>query len=136
MTVEFLGIDHLGVAVKDLEAATAVYRDVLGFEVSGSEKLEDRGLEVVFVETGNSRIELLGEINTPSEISRFLEKRGEGIHHICVRVKNIEAALEHMQKQGAQVVGEGVQRGAHNHKVAFIHPKTTHGVLLELVEYA
>lgn len=131
---QFLGIDHLGVAVKDLDQATSVYGDVLGFEISGTEALPDRGLEVRFVETGNSRIELLGATRDDSEISGFLAKRGEGIHHICVRVRDIDAAVAEMSERGARIVGDGVQKGAHDTRVAFLHPKSTHGVLIELVE--
>jgi methylmalonyl-CoA epimerase len=131
--MDFLGIDHLGIAVRDLEAATRTYRDVLGLTPSGGETLEKRGLEVRFFETGNARIELLGEIAPNSEIAKFLEKRGEGIHHICLKVADIEASVEKMKAAGAQLVG-GISNGAHGTRVAFVHPKSTNGVLVELVE--
>jgi methylmalonyl-CoA/ethylmalonyl-CoA epimerase len=134
MSERFGGIDHLGIAVADLEAATRLYRDVLGFAVSGGEFLPDRGLEVRFVETGNSRIELLGATRGDSEISAFLERRGEGIHHLCLAVNDIEGTVAGMRERGARIVGAGIQRGAHGNRVAFIHPKSTHGVLIELVE--
>ena len=130
----FLGIDHLGVAVHDLEGATRLYRDVLGFAMGGGETLPERGLEVRFVDTGNARIELLGATRDDSEISGFLDKRGEGIHHVCVRVDDVDAAVAEMRGRGARIVGDGVQRGAHGTRVAFVHPKSTPGVLLELVE--
>ena len=134
MSAVFLGIDHLGIAVRDLETARATYRDILGFPMGDSEQLEERGLSVQFVETGGSRLELIAPLHDKSEISGFLAKRGEGIHHVCVRVSDIDLAVETMQSQGAQVLGEGVQRGAHGTRVAFVHPKSAHGVLLELVE--
>jgi methylmalonyl-CoA/ethylmalonyl-CoA epimerase len=135
MAEEFLGIDHLGVVVQDLAEAEATYRDILGFTVSGGETLPERGLEVRFVETGNSRIELIAPTREDSEVSGFLHKRGEGIHHICVRVANIEQAIAKMKERGARLINDTPQPGAHGTRVAFIHPKGTHGVLMELVEH-
>ncbi|MEZ4272760.1 MAG: methylmalonyl-CoA epimerase [Myxococcota bacterium] len=134
MSIDVLGIDHIGIAVKDLPQAIKTYRDTLGLRIVGREKLDSRGLEVCFIDAGQSRLELLGETRTPTEISKFLETRGEGIHHICLRVGDIEDAVQRLVTQGAQVIGEGIQEGAHRSRVAFIHPKSTHGVLLELVE--
>lgn len=134
MESDYLGIDHLGIVVKNLDEATATYRDLLGFKVTGDEVLEDRGLHVSFVETGNSRLELIAPTRDDSEVSRFLEKRGEGIHHICIEVRDIEKTVEKMQKRGATIAGKGISSGAHNTRVAFLHPKGTHGVLIELVE--
>src|SRR5262245_38182646 len=99
----YLAIDHLGIAVNDLESATKVYRDVLGFDIQGSETLPERGLEVRFVDAGNSRIELLGATRADSEISSFLEKRGEGIHHICLKVENIDRAVAEMKERGGRI---------------------------------
>jgi methylmalonyl-CoA epimerase len=135
MAITFLGIDHVGVAVKDVDAAAATYGDVLGFEVAGGERLDDRGLDVRFVNTGNSRIELIAPTRDDSEVSRFLEKRGEGIHHICIRVSNIEAAVSEITSRGGKLASNGVQLGAHGRRVAFLHPKQSHGVLIELVEH-
>ena len=134
MPSRFLGIDHLGIAVTDLEDATATYRDILGFEITGGESLSERGLDVRFVETGNARIELIAATRSDSEVSGFLDKRGPGIHHLCVRVSDIDTTLDEMRERGARIVGDGVQIGAHGRRVAFVHPKTTGGVLLELVE--
>ncbi len=130
----FQGIDHIGLAVEDLDAATRTYGDILGFEISGEEVLEERGLKVVFAETGNSRLELIAATRPDSEISGFLQKRGEGIHHICVEVENIESAVKEMSERGAQFARGGIQDGAHQTRVAFLHPKGTHGVLIELVQ--
>ena len=134
MDQTFLGIDHIGVAVNNLEEAMNTYGEILGFELQGTEALEDRGLEVCFVNTGKERIELIAPTRDDSEVSAFLNKRGQGIHHICIAVGNIDTALEEMRERGARVVGNGVQSGAHNTRVAFLHPKSTHGVLIELVE--
>ena len=112
MESHFLGIDHVGIVVKDLEEATATYRDILGFKISGDEVLEDRGLHVSFVETGNSKLELIAPTREDSEVSRFLEKRGEGIHHICIEVRDIEETRFHNYR--GPVGGEGVGELWHN----------------------
>ena len=136
MSEDYLGIDHIGVAVNDLDAAVHTYRDVLGFEVAGGELLDERGLKVAFVETGGGeRIELIAPTRLDSEVSPFLQKRGGGVHHICLRVANIERTVAALQKRGAQLVAGGIRPGAHDTRVAFIHPKACHGVLLELVEH-
>lgn len=143
MTSTFQGMDHIGIAVTDLAVATATYRDVLGLTDHGEETLPDRGITVRFLSMGgadNTRIELLASNHPHSELAAFLQKRGEGIHHICMRVSNIDAAVQHLTASGARIVGgndphhSGVQQGAHNTRVAFVHPKSTHGVLIELVE--
>ena len=135
----FLGIDHIGVAVNDLAQATTTYRDILGFSVQGGETLDDRGLEVNFIDTntgaaGHTRIELIAATRQDSEVSAFLAKRGEGIHHICVRVQNIHGALATLKERGAHLIGSGPKPGAHGRMVAWVHPKGAHGVLIELVE--
>lgn len=131
----FRGIDHIGIAVNDLAAAEATYRDVLGFTLEGGEELPARGLSVRFVQTGDSRLELIAPTRAGSEVSSFLERRGEGIHHICLRVDDIEQALAAMKARGAKLIDEVPKPGAHNTKVAFVHPKGAHGVLIELVEH-
>lgn len=135
MTSTYLGVDHLGVVVADLAAAQATYGDVLGFPISGGETLPERGLEVRFVETGNARIELIAPTRPDSEVSGFLQKRGEGLHHVCVRVANIDRALRDLKARGAQLINETAKPGAHGTRVAFVHPKGCHGVLIELVEH-
>lgn len=134
MTFEYLGIDHLGIAVGEIDAARDLYGRILGFAISGQERLVQRGIDICFVETGNARLELLAPFTADSEIAGFLARRGEGIHHLCVRVADIESAVATLRERGARLIGEGVQAGAHGTRVAFIHPKSTHGVLLELVE--
>lgn len=138
MNVSYLGIDHLGVVVHDLDTAIATYHDVLGFPLQGGETLPDRGLQVAFLDTGNARLELIAPTRPDSEISAFLAKRGEGLHHICLRVADIHLTLKLLKERGARVIGngdgDGVSDGAHGTKVAFLHPKGSHGVLIELVE--
>lgn len=134
MPEPYRGIDHLGVAVSDLDAAIATYRDVLGFAVTGREHLEARGLDVAFVDTGSGRIELIAPARAGSEISGYLDKRGEGLHHVCVRVDSVDEKLAELEAKGARLIDVTARPGAHGTRVAFVHPKGTHGVLLELVE--
>ncbi len=135
MTDSYRGIDHLGVAVRDLDAAVATYRDVLGFSITGRERLDDRGLEVAFVDTGSGRIELIAPTREGSEVSAWLEKRGEGLHHLCVAVADIDAKLADLKARGARLIDQQPKRGAHGTRVAFVHPTGASGVLLELVEH-
>ena len=129
-----LKIDHIGIAVRNAEERLKLYRDLLGLEVTHTEDLPDRGLRVYFVKIGETRFELLEELSENSEIHSFLEKRGEGIHHIALRVENIEKFIEKSKELGFKPLTDEPQIGAHKTKVVFIHPKTTGGILLELVE--
>jgi methylmalonyl-CoA epimerase len=128
-------IDHIGIAVKSLAEAIKVYEDALGLKVSGYDQVDDQGVRVAMLNIGESRIELLEPTGPDSPIEKFMTRRGEGIHHIAVRVDNIEQALERLKAQGARLVDSVPRRGAHNTRTAFIHPSSTHGVLLELVEH-
>ncbi len=127
-------IDHIGIVVKNAEERLKLYRDFLGLEVSRVEELPDRGLRVYFVKIGETRFELLEEISEDSEIHSFLEKRGEGIHHIAIKVDNVIEAIEKAARNGLKPLSNEPKKGAHGTKVVFIHPKTTGGILLELVE--
>jgi methylmalonyl-CoA/ethylmalonyl-CoA epimerase len=131
----YLAIDHLGIVVKDLEAAARTYGETLGFTVEGGEELPARGLAVRFVDAGNSRLELIAPTRGDSEVSGFLDKRGEGLHHVCLRVDDLEAALRDLEARGARLIDATPKAGAHGTKVAFLHPKGAHGVLIELVEH-
>lgn len=128
-------IDHIGIAVKSLAAAVKVYEETIGLKVSGYETVEDQGVNLAMVPIGDSRLELLEPLHADSPVGKFLAKRGEGIHHIAVSVDNIEEALERFKVSGARLIDSVPRRGAHNTKIAFIHPSSTHGVLLELVEH-
>jgi methylmalonyl-CoA/ethylmalonyl-CoA epimerase len=128
-------IDHIGIAVKSLAEAVKVYQDAIGLSVSGYDEVDDQGVRVAMLAIGESRIELLEPTRADSPIEKFMSKRGEGIHHIAVRVDNIEEALERLKASGARLIDSTPRRGAHDTRIAFIHPSSTHGVLLELVEH-
>ena len=128
-------IDHIGIAVKSLTEAVKVYQEAIGLSVSGYDEIDDQGVRVAMLSIGESRIELLEPTRADSPIEKFMSKRGEGIHHIAVRVDNIEEALERLKAAGARLIDSAPRRGAHDTRVAFIHPSSTHGVLLELVEH-
>jgi len=129
-------IDHIGIAVRSLADAVKTYEDVIGLKVSGYETVQDQAVNLAMIPIGDSRIELLEPLHGDSPIEKFMAKRGEGMHHIAVEVDNIEAALERFKASGARLIDATPRRGAHNTKIAFIHPTSTHGVLLELVEHA
>jgi methylmalonyl-CoA epimerase len=128
-------IDHIGIAVKSLAEAVALYEDLLGLQASSYEEVEDQGVRLAMLPLGESRIELLEPLHAQSPIEKFMTKRGEGIHHIAIRVDDIEAALERFKAAGARLIDGTPRTGAHNTRIAFVHPSTMRGVLLELVEY-
>jgi len=127
-------IDHIGIAVKSLREAIKVYEETLGLKVSGYDEVDEQGVRVAMLNIGESRIELLEPTRPDSAIEKFMTKRGEGIHHIAVQVENIEAAIERLKSSGVRLVDSVPRRGAHGTRTAFVHPSSTHGVLLELVE--
>jgi methylmalonyl-CoA epimerase len=128
-------IDHIGIAVKSLADAIKVYEDAMGLKVSGYDQVDDQGVRVAMLNIGESRIELLEPTGPASPIEKFMTKRGEGIHHIAVAVDDIEKSLQQLKAAGVRLVDSVPRRGAHNSKIAFIHPSSTHGVLLELVQH-
>jgi methylmalonyl-CoA/ethylmalonyl-CoA epimerase len=125
-------IAHIGVAVKNLEEVEKLYSQVLGLPIGGREVHPDN--RVTFIPLGDTAIELLESVKPDGAIARHIEKRGEGIHHIALEVDNIEKALEELKAKGLVLIDQKPRRGAHNAKIAFLHPKNTYGVLLELVE--
>jgi LAO/AO transport system kinase len=126
-------IDHLGIAVKSLDDALTFWRDRLGFAVAGRETVEGERVHVAMLPAGSSRIELLEGSSPDSVISQFVEKRGGGLHHVAIRVPNLAAAAAKLQESGARVLNEP-RRGAGGHLYVFVHPASTGGVLLELIE--
>ena len=130
-----MNVDHIGIAVKSLAEAVKVYQDAIGLHVYGYDEVDDQGVRVAMLTIGESRIELLEPTREDSPIEKFMMKRGEGIHHIALRVDDIEQALERLKASGVRLIDTTPRRGAHNTRVAFIHPSSTHGVLLELVEH-
>ena len=127
-------IDHIGIATNGIDDAASFYRDSLGLAVAEIEEVANQKVRVAMLPLGESRIELLEPTSDDSPISKFLAKRGPGIHHIAVRVEDIRATLSELKQQGTRLIDEEPRAGAGGCLVAFIHPSSTGGVLLELVE--
>jgi methylmalonyl-CoA epimerase len=125
-------VAHIGVAIQDLEAAVAFYRDVLGLTPSGVETAD--GAEIVSVPFGDVDVELLAPVVPNSPIDRFIARRGPGIHHVCYRVPDLDAALEACRRTGYRLIDDAPRVGAGGHRIAFVHPKATAGILIELTE--
>ena len=126
-------IDHLGIAVKSLTAAKAIY-EKLGLSVSPEETVEEEEVRLVMVPIGESRLELLEATSDTSTIAKFIAKRGEGLHHVCLKIPDLPAAVERLKKDGVRLVSEDIKTGAGGHQYVFVHPSSTGGVLLELVQ--
>jgi methylmalonyl-CoA epimerase len=126
-------IDHLGIAVKSLAAAKGIY-EKLGLTVSHEEVVEGEQVRVVMVPVGESRLELLEATSENSAVARFIAKRGEGLHHVCLRVPDLSTAVERLKKDGIRLVSNEIKVGAGGHRYVFVHPSSAGGVLLELVE--
>ena len=127
-------IDHIGIAVKSIEESLPYYQDVLGMEYFGSEEVVEQKVRVAFLKIGESKFELLEPTSDDSPVAKFIEKRGGGIHHVAVRVDSIEEALEKHREMGSRLIDNEPRTGAHNMRIAFVHPKSTSGVLLELCQ--
>jgi methylmalonyl-CoA/ethylmalonyl-CoA epimerase len=125
-------IDHIAIAVHDIDEAAQFYTDILKLELSGVEVVAEQKTKVGFFKIGESNIELVQPTSEDSPLVKFLETRGPGIHHICLVVDDIEAEVKQLTKRGARMIDEKPRPGAHNTKVAFIHPKSSGGVLIEL----
>ncbi|MEM0215424.1 MAG: methylmalonyl-CoA epimerase [Archaeoglobaceae archaeon] len=126
-------IDHIGIAVKNLSEAIKTF-EALGFELEEIEEVKEQKVKVAMLPIGESRIELLEATSDDSAIAKFLASRGEGIHHIALNIQNIESALKKAKESGVKLIDEKPRIGAGGKKVAFLHPKSTHGVLIEFVE--
>ena len=126
-------IDHLGIAVKSLTAAKSIY-EKLGLSISPEETVAQEKVRLVMVPVGESRLELLEATSEDSTIAKFIAKRGEGLHHVCLRVPDLPAAVERLKKDGARLVSDQIKTGAGGHQYVFVHPASTGGVLLELVQ--
>jgi methylmalonyl-CoA epimerase len=127
-------LDHVGIAVHSLDDALPALAPLVGAEGTGRERVESQGVEVVFVGSGVGRLELLAPTRPDSPVARFLERRGPGMHHLCYRVPDLVAALARYREAGYELIDEAPRTGAHQHRVAFLHPRSTAGVLIELVE--
>jgi methylmalonyl-CoA epimerase len=128
-------IDHIGIAVKSLSETVKIYEDAIGLNVAGFDEVDEQGVRVAMLDIGESRIELLEPTRPDSPIEKFMTKRGEGLHHIAIRVDNIEQALNRLKRAGVRLIDETPRPGAHDSRIAFVHPASMHGVLLELVEH-
>ena len=129
-------LDHVGIAVEDIDAALAFYRDALGLEIEAPEEVASQRVRAHVIPTGESALELLEATAPDSPIARYLQKRGPGIHHITLRVDDIRAALDQLRARGVRLIDEQPRPGAQSALVAFIHPTAAHGVLVELKQAA
>ncbi len=127
-------LDHIGIAVEDLDAARKLYGELLGFELGEVEELPDRQLKICFVKVGEANVELLWPTSPDSAVGKFIAKKGPGIHHLCYRVDDVQAKLDELKAAGVKLIDEQARPGAHDTLVAFIHPKSTGGVLTELAQ--
>jgi len=128
-------VDHIGIATPKIQEALSVWRDALGLSVDSTDEVPSQGVRVAMLPIGETHIELLEPLNDDSPVGKFLQKRGPGIHHIAVRVTNIRETLSDLKSKGARLIDETPRIGANGCLVAFIHPSSTNGVLLELVEH-
>lgn len=133
---QFMKLDHIGIAVRSIDAALKTYQFQLGFEVAEIVHLQDQKVRVAVLPSGESCLELLEPTAADSPIQKFLDKRGEGIHHLCFQVRNIKKKIEELQASSMELIPSGSGAGLGSRKIAFLHPKSTHGVLIELVEEA
>lgn len=127
-------IDHIGIAVKDLNESLKVYTEILGLKSTGVETVTEQKVKVAFIPIGESEIELLESTEPDGAVAKFIEKNGEGIQHIALRVDNIEKTLEDLKARGVRLIDEKPRKGAGGARIAFIHPKATNGILIELCE--
>lgn len=129
-----LKVDHIGIAVKNLDETLKFYTDILGLECQGTEVVEEQKVRVAFLPIGDTEVELLESTSEDGPIAKFIEKNGEGVQHIAFKVENIEEAIQHMLDKGMQMIDQKPRYGAGGAKIAFVHPKSSHRVLVELSE--
>jgi methylmalonyl-CoA/ethylmalonyl-CoA epimerase len=132
--MKILKIDHLGIAVKNIDAGKNFWTDALGLRLEGTETVDEQKVTTAFLPVGESEVELLESTAADGPIAKYLEKRGEGIQHVAFRVENIDEALAELKAKGIPLIDEKPRKGAGGARIAFIHPKATSGVLVELCE--
>ena len=132
--MKVLKIDHLGIAVNSIDDGKNFWRDILGLEFEGTETVEEQKVTTAFFPIGESEVELLESTSPDGPIAKYLEKKGAGIQHIAFRVPNLEEALQELKEKGVRLIDENPRHGAGGAKIAFLHPKATGGVLVELCE--
>ena len=128
-------IDHIGIATDSIEEGLAVWRDALGLEIESTEEVAEQGVKVCMLPVGDTHVELLEPLGPDTSVGKFLAKRGPGMHHIAIEVKDIRGSLAELKRRGARLIDETPRVGAGGCLVAFIHPSSTNGVLLELVQH-
>jgi len=128
-------IDHIGIATRQLEEGLALWRDALGLPVDATEEISEQGVRIAMLPIGDTHVELLEALSPDSSVGKFISKRGPGIHHIAVQVEDINASLADLKSKGARLIDETPRIGAGGCLIAFVHPSTTNGVLLELVQH-
>jgi methylmalonyl-CoA/ethylmalonyl-CoA epimerase len=132
--MKVLKVDHIGIAVENLEETLKFYTDILGLENTGIETVEEQKVRVAFLPIGDTEVELLESTSPDGPIAKFIEKNGQGVQHIAFKVDNIKDAIEYMQSKGMKMIDEEPRYGAGGAKIAFVHPKSSHRVLVELSE--
>jgi len=133
--IKVMKIDHIGIATRQLEEGLALWRDALGLPVDATEEISEQGVRVAMLPIGDTHVELLEALSPDSSVGKFISKRGPGIHHIAVQVDDINASLADLKSKGARLIDETPRIGAGGCLIAFVHPSTTNGVLLELVQH-
>tara|TARA_Y100000590_G_C15088343_1_gene776591 strand:+ start:98 stop:517 length:420 start_codon:yes stop_codon:yes gene_type:complete len=131
---KILGIEHVGVAIKNRQNLNLIFSDILGLEFLGSEEVLDQNVLTDIYRLGNSKIEFISSINDNISIEKFINNRGEGLHHLALIVDNIKNALEYLDKMGIELIDREPRIGAEGYSIAFLHPKSTNGILIELCE--
>jgi methylmalonyl-CoA/ethylmalonyl-CoA epimerase len=134
VTLELVAIDHVGIAVEELDAAVEHYTRALGVSPAHRERVDDQGVEEVLFRAGESYVQLLGALGPDTPVGRHLARRGPGVHHVAYRVRDVAGALEHLREEGVPLIDETPRPGSRNTLVAFVHPRGMGGVLVELVE--
>ncbi len=127
-------VDHIGIAVKSIDEALGFWESTLGIKCTGVEEVEEQKVKTAFLPIGDTEVELLEATSEESPVAKFIEKKGEGIHHLAIRVENLETALAELKEKGVRLIDETPRYGAGGAKIAFVHPKSTGGILLELSE--
>jgi len=132
--MKIIGIEHIGIAVKDLKTDAPFWKHILGIDHTHSEKVEAEGVLTDIYDTGKGKVELLESLHPDSPVKKFLEDRGPGIHHVCFEVDDIYASIKELKEKNIRVIGDKYRIGAEGYKVVFIHPRSTGGILVELTE--
>lgn len=132
--MKVLKVDHIGIAINSIDEVKKLYHDLLGLDHAGNETVAEQKVTTAFFPVGDTEVELLESTAADGPVAKFIEKKGQGVHHIAFRVDNVAEALEELKAKGIQLIDQKPRKGAGGAKIAFLHPKSTHGVLVELCE--